>query len=258
MTSEIKAGNATNGVQITSDSTGILEIKTGTGAGTTAMVLNASQNVGIGTTSPRSLLDLNTTRSVKVYMGTAGTIGETQGSAGDYIANNLFVSAESGGTMTYTKTTGDSGNAIIQDFSRGITLYTGVTGAINTTGTLNNFERVRIDPTGNFQFNSGYGSVVTAFGCRAWVNFNGTGTVAIRASGNVTSITDGGTGNYTVNFTTAMPDANYGVNIQSTTSGAYTVAVLNGTYSTTAVQFVTSDFASTLRDPATICVSITR
>ena len=45
--------------------------------------------------------------------------------------------------------------------------------------------------------------------CRAWVNFNGTGTVAIRASGNVSSITDNGVGNYTVNFTTAMPDANY-------------------------------------------------
>lgn len=47
--------------------------------------------------------------------------------------------------------------------------------------------------------------------CRAWVNFNGTGTVAIRADFNVTSITDNGTGDYTVNFTTAMPDANYAV-----------------------------------------------
>ena len=47
--------------------------------------------------------------------------------------------------------------------------------------------------------------------CRAWVNFNGTGTVAIRASGNVSSITDNGVGDYTVNFTTAMPDANYSV-----------------------------------------------
>lgn len=45
--------------------------------------------------------------------------------------------------------------------------------------------------------------------CRAWVNFNGTGTVAIRASGNVSSITDNGVGDYTVNFTTAMEDANY-------------------------------------------------
>jgi hypothetical protein len=47
------------------------------------------------------------------------------------------------------------------------------------------------------------------YAARAWVNFNGTGTVAIRASGNVTSITDNGTGDYTVNFTTAMADANY-------------------------------------------------
>jgi len=47
------------------------------------------------------------------------------------------------------------------------------------------------------------------FACRAWVNFNGTGTVAIRASGNVSSITDNGTGDYTVNFTTDMEDANY-------------------------------------------------
>jgi len=45
--------------------------------------------------------------------------------------------------------------------------------------------------------------------CRAWVNFNGTGTVAIRGSGNVTSITDNNTGDYTVNFTSAMPDVNY-------------------------------------------------
>lgn len=45
--------------------------------------------------------------------------------------------------------------------------------------------------------------------CRAWVNFNGTGTVAIRASFNVSSITDNGTGNFTVNFTNAMADANY-------------------------------------------------
>jgi hypothetical protein len=47
--------------------------------------------------------------------------------------------------------------------------------------------------------------------CKAWVNFNGTGTVAIRSSFNVSSITDNGTGDYTVNFTTAMPNANYAV-----------------------------------------------
>lgn len=47
--------------------------------------------------------------------------------------------------------------------------------------------------------------------CKAWVNFNGTSTVAIRSSYNVSSITDNGTGAYTVNFTTDMPDVNYSV-----------------------------------------------
>ncbi len=57
--------------------------------------------------------------------------------------------------------------------------------------------------------NAGFGSNATAYGVRAWVNFDGTGTVAIRDSGNVSSITDRGTGLYTVNFATAMPDVNY-------------------------------------------------
>lgn len=58
-------------------------------------------------------------------------------------------------------------------------------------------------------FNAGGSAPVYA--CRAWVNFNGTGTVAIRSSGNVSSITDNGAGDYTVNFTNAMPDANYSI-----------------------------------------------
>jgi hypothetical protein len=62
--------------------------------------------------------------------------------------------------------------------------------------------------SGDLSFNSGYGSAAVAYGCRAWVNFNGTGTVAIRAAGNVASITDNGTGDYAVNLATAMPDVN--------------------------------------------------
>ena len=54
-------------------------------------------------------------------------------------------------------------------------------------------------------------SNVEVFTAKAWVNFNGTGTVAIRASGNVSSITDNSAGVYTVNFTNAMPDVNYSV-----------------------------------------------
>jgi hypothetical protein len=69
--------------------------------------------------------------------------------------------------------------------------------------------KATIDTAGNLKFDSGYGSVATAYGCRAWVNFNGTSTVAIRDSANVSSITDHAVGQFTVNFTTALPDVNY-------------------------------------------------
>ena len=73
------------------------------------------------------------------------------------------------------------------------------------------------------------------FACRAWVNFNGTGTVAIRASGNVSSITDNGNGDYTVNFTTAMPDADYSVvtntvsQLENTEGATVTIKAANNT-----------------------------
>lgn len=79
--------------------------------------------------------------------------------------------------------------------------------AENAAGTV---ENKAVDPLGIREALNATGSA-PVYACRAWVNFNGTGTVAIRASGNVSSITDNGTGDYTVNFTTAMPDANYAV-----------------------------------------------
>jgi hypothetical protein len=66
-----------------------------------------------------------------------------------------------------------------------------------------------INSSGALSFNSGYGSVASAYGCRAWISFNGSGTIAIRGSGNVSSIVDNGTGQYTINLATAMPDTNF-------------------------------------------------
>jgi hypothetical protein len=101
----------------------------------------------------------------------------------------------------------------------------------------------QFDSSANFKFNSGYGSVATAYGCRAWVNFNGTGTVAIRGSGNVSSITDNNTGDYTVNFTTAMPDGNYTVGASVTSYGFVPSTSLcpeaNSEFPTTGVRFLT-------------------
>jgi len=111
--------------------------------------------------------------------------------------------------------------------------------------------------SGNLQFNSGYGSVATAYGCRAWVNFNGTGTVAIRASGNVTSITDNGTGNYTINLTIAMPDANFATVsdavLNSTLTAPEQMKSQSYAQSTTAIRFVAFNTSSNGANDPTHC-----
>ena len=63
---------------------------------------------------------------------------------------------------------------------------------------------------------------------KAWVNFNGTGVVAIRRAFNVSSITDNGTGNYAVNFATAMTDANYSANVGASFDGGGFAGQQNG------------------------------
>lgn len=95
----------------------------------------------------------------------------------------------------------------------------------------------------------------------AWVNFNGTGTVAIRSSYNVSSITDNGTGNYTVNFATALSDANYAVAATGDLGGPWYGGVSlysAGTQSTTAVQIATHSDSGTgsYQDFTRVCVSI--
>jgi hypothetical protein len=97
------------------------------------------------------------------------------------------------------------------------------------------------------------------YACRAWVNFNGTGTVAIRASGNVSSITDNGTGNYTVNFTTAMPDANYAITGMSRNSAGGDGAVRGTSQTTTACDVIVLNQAgNALADSSTVCIAIFR
>jgi hypothetical protein len=96
--------------------------------------------------------------------------------------------------------------------------------------------------------NGGQSGSAPIFAARAWVNFNGTGVVAIRASGNVSSITDNGTGDYTVNFTTAMPDANYslsGMTIGRASHPTRTIAIKTDTTpSTTSCQIITGSDGS--------------
>ena len=99
---------------------------------------------------------------------------------------------------------------------------------------------------------------------KAWVNFNGTGTVAIRNSFNVSSVTDNGTGDYTVNFTTAMPNANYAVALVNSNSiGGASVAKIASadatsaptTMSTTQLRIGNGGGGSPV-DCANLCVAI--
>jgi hypothetical protein len=90
---------------------------------------------------------------------------------------------------------------------------------------------------------------------RAWVNFNGTGVIAIRGSGNVTSITDNGTGSYTVNFTTALPDTNYGFTFGGGLNARFFEVTAKATNSIT-INHRSS--AGTLTDIDEVCMNLTR
>ena len=111
------------------------------------------------------------------------------------------------------------------------------------------------------QFNASGSAPVYA--CRAWVNFNGSGTVAIRASGNVSSITDFAVGVYGVNLTTALPDTNYALTATCTDDGVFNRAVSE--QGTTTTYRTTSFFRISMwnrdgsfPDPTGVYVSIFR
>ncbi len=99
------------------------------------------------------------------------------------------------------------------------------------------------------------------YACRAWVNFNGTGTVSIRAGGNVSSITDNGSGSYTVNFTTALPDTNYAVVGISRTDGnlSYVTLPSSGVKTTSAVELrAASPSSGSNSDSSEVNISVFR
>jgi hypothetical protein len=149
-----------------------------TTGGTERVRVDSSGNVGIGTSSPTTISGY---QSLTVNGSTSGLIS--------------------------VKYNGTDGGYIYSDSSS--FNFDSKAATPNLVFKSDGSEKMRIDSSGNLKFNSGYGSVATAYGCRAWVNFNGTGTPSITGSGNVTSITDNGTGRYTINFTTAMPDTVY-------------------------------------------------
>jgi hypothetical protein len=113
---------------------------------------------------------------------------------------------------------------------------------------------------------AGTGQPAMSGAAKAWVNFNGTGTVAIRAAFNVTSITDNGTGDYTVNFTSALADSNFAIgtsvvymngdNNSLLLHGPKNRASYSNAFSTTGVRVQSSNQAQAATDAGVFCVSV--
>lgn len=205
-------------------------------ATTNAINITTGANVGIGTGAPPAKLTAN------------GTIRSTSTGASGFIdirhdGTNAVLVGNTGSLLAYAE---------------------GLNSIIFHT---NNTQRFSIGSDGSFTSVIPSGStLLPTFMCRAWVNFNGTGTVAIRGNGNVTSITDNGVGDYTVNFTTAMPDANYAVSgtVRFGTAGggqAYGVNIKQaaGAIATGSVNINSINTSTgSLTDMDTVCVQIFR
>ena len=132
----------------------------------------------------------------------------------------LTPNASGTGTVTLTVPSTSTDRTITLPDSTGNVVTTGDSGTITAS-----------------MLDGGQTGSAPAFACRAWVNFNGQGTVAIRDSGNVSSITDNGTGTYTVNFTTAFADANYAVTTSAQDRTFH--CIVNGTQATSSIQMRT-------------------
>lgn len=130
-----------------------------------------------------------------------------------------------------------------------------------TTGGVDRFQiasdgsRKSVIPSGS--------TLLPLFDCRAWVNFNGVTTTSIRGSGNVSSLTDNGTGDTTINFTTSMPDANYaivacGKEADNTTGNSSTVTAYKTGMAAGSCQIITVNTSQAKTDFVYVGVAIFR
>ena len=191
---------------------------------------------GLVTTTAASGTANTATTNTNTFLNIVETVGATPSTVGTSTqitgAGTVTVTSNTAGKLTITGSQSISGNA-----ATATKLATACTiGGVSFDGSANiNLPGVNTEGNQNTTGNAATATKLStasgsapSYSARAWVNFNGTGTVAIRASGNVSSITDNGTGDYTVNFITALSDVNYalsGICANNASFGAVTLQV---------------------------------
>ena len=249
-------GNNTVSTTATISTATITRLTAGTTTSTAATITNGTITTGLiptltaGTTTGTAgiftsgtVATLNSTTGTIAGLnstnGTIATLNSTTGTIGNLsttLAGDFTISQGTGTLGTSGVTSGTYGNASAIPF---ITVDAKGRITAATTGTFSSTPPdASITPA---KMSGAQSGSAPAYATRGWVNFNGTGTIAIRASGNVSSITDNGTGIYIVNWAIPMASAEYAVShsINDTSAGPYCIPYVNstnsGTYSTSAV-----------------------
>jgi len=224
------AGSATNASFATSAGSAT-NASFATSAGSTSQALTfASDGTGAAATTT---FNGGTARVISYNSVGAPSITGTNAS-GTWSIN---INGSSGSTATATTATNVSGGTVSA-----------------TTGSFSS----------DLSFNSGYGSAAVAYGCRSWIRFaTSLGTPSITGDGNVSTITDNGTGAFTINFTTALVDANYGAVANYTETNSATGASNDGqaschTHATGSVRVFCARGDGSATDPARCTVVVYR
>jgi hypothetical protein len=240
------ASTATNNTQIATTAYVVNRIANDT-VSALALKANLASPTFTGTpAAPTAALGTNTTQLsttafVKAEVDVVKAITITAGTGltgGGNLSANRTISILSGGvgTTQLADASVTTDKLVNQSVTAAKIANATITGSKIANYTINAVNLNSVGEVGNPPISS----------ARAWVNFNGPGVVGIRAGNNISSISDNGVGDYTVNFYYSMPEANYAVFISS--DGTRTNSQLKGggaTYSTSAVQIITTDSSTT-------------